>query len=71
MKTNNRGYNRISNYFEGWKDIHETAGNGLAIYYKGENVKTLKELYLPTLIETLPASTEIWSEEILLFLVYH
>ena len=49
---NNRGYIRINNYSEGWKDVHETAKYGLAICNK-ESVRILEEFHLPTAMEVL------------------
>ena len=64
---NNRGYSRISNYFEGWTD---TAGHGLTICYMEESVKILEKFYLPTVIEASSVSVEVYGEKILLVLVY-
>ena len=41
-KLKNRRYSKISNYSEGWKDIHETVGYSLAICFK-KVLKVLKE----------------------------
>ena len=65
---NNRWYSTISNYSEGWKDVHETAGNGLIVCFKEKTVRNFEELHLPSVMDVLPVSMEIWSKGILFFL---
>ena len=61
MKINNRGYRRINNYSEGWKDIHETARHGLTICYKEESVRILKDFYIFNCNRSLACTNEnIW-----------
>ena len=47
------------------------AGRVLAIYYKKESVRILKEFHLPTVIEAFSLLVKICGEKIHLVLVFH
>ena len=55
---------------DGWQDIHNTTGHGLAMCYKVSDVNILKLFEISTVLEMLPVLLEVQNNHILLILIY-
>ena len=65
-----RSFQNIETYEEGWADIHNTTGHGLAICYNTSKVKIIQEFETSKTLEILPVLMDIEDETVLVVLLY-
>ena len=65
-----RSFQNIETYEEGWADIHNTTGHGLAICYNTSKVKIIQKFETSKTLEILPVLMDIENETILVLLLY-